>query len=419
MYRYKLAYRGAFQVAYFRYLPYNKVIASHLVLPIPKGAFPMRFFAKFILIVAVCCASLPIFAQEETPAPPIDPEGEFTEIYTFENITINYPTGLFVTDGNSQITISFDEASNDYITIAPPSAFELFEIANDTLEIASQSVFATFAAGLDADVTYEDLVTETTIAGLDATYFMLESLGAKIYVYTFAVGEDIFAVTLITQQSAMTADAIGDFETVADFQVAVMVKIVETMTVNGEPIAQEVIAEATEIAPVTENETRPLPADVVELGQDVNFVDAGLTFSIPEGWVVDDVDGIVASSDDARATMSGDITIAEGEIVVQIVSPNRMPELPLDKITVENVLEVLLEAYPDVAIYQYEDTAFSTYYVPLIGDLAPEGAFLIVSQLSDNPADVVVLIGLTTDYDSAEATLFSILGTLVYTPVLE
>ncbi|MDX2077987.1 MAG: hypothetical protein SFZ02_16275 [bacterium] len=377
----------------------------------------MRLFAKFILILALFCASLPIFAQEETPAPPIDPEGEFTEVYTLENITINYPTGLFVSDSQSQITIDFDGTSTDYITIAPPAAFDLFEIPNDTLQVASQNIFNTFSGGLGADVTYDDIVTETTLAGLDATYFMLEANGAKIYVYIFAVGEEIFAATLITQEVAISADAIGDYETVADFEVALMVKIIETMTVDGEPIAQEVSAEATDIAPVTEFETRLVPADVVELGQEVAFVDAGLTFSIPAEWVVDDVQMIVATSDVALASMSsGETPTTQDEIVIQIISPNRMPELPLDKITAENVLQVLLESYPDATKYQYQDTTFPTYYVPLVGDNVPLGAFLIVTQLSENPADVLVVIGLTLDYDTAEPTLFSILNTVVYTP---
>lgn len=363
---------------------------------------------RFALLIALLIIAVPAFAQEDVT---IDPAGEFTEVYTYENITFNYPTGIVASDENAQITFDFDGNYTDYITVATPLAFDAYSIAHDTFEIASQAVFEVFSGTSVEAITYEEAVIETTLVGLPATYFEVAADGYTIYAYVILIGEDIYAVTLITNEAVMPA---------AD-ELLVLEGIMATMTIDGELVAVEVEPVATD-EPVATGEIAerdiPAAADVL-LNQDVSLFEGVLTFKIPETWAMNE--DTVGTTEDAFSAMNNEMdNFGEDDLVLQFTTPALISQLPLEEVTPLTVAEFIAsqEMFTESSISTYPDLPVAVYVVDVVGDEAPEGAFFYVIQLGDS-GDVLLLGGVSADFEAQESLIFAILDTLEYVPVEE
>lgn len=382
----------------------------------------MRLITRLLCVVMLFALVIPAFAQEETD---FDPEADFTNTYTFENITLSYPDGMTVSDSNSQITLAFDDIFSDYITIAPPQAFAYFGIPNDTLEIASQAVFDTFITSFEDTRTFEEAVSMIEFAGYEDVYtFSIETPEIKIFAYTVMIGEEIFVLTLITQEAVLPADV----------EIRVLERVLESLLVSEvseiaeatpdllaeatpdvvDPLAEST-AEATAEAGAFETRTAVIDEDI-ELTQDISFYADEITLSVPSDWVSVSEEFIVASSESATDALFGNVPLAEGEIALQIITPTRMGELGLDEVTILIVTTTLQSQFPDSTIFAYEGLPYEAYLIPVSGIGVPEGAFFLTFKVGDNPEDVAVIIGATLDYDAAESQIIAIMNGIVYTP---
>jgi hypothetical protein len=378
----------------------------------------MRLFIRFV-VVLMLMNSIPAIAQTPSPTPTIDPQGEFTETYTFENITLRYPLGLFVTSGNKQITISFDGLLRDFITIAPPQAFEYFGIPNDTLEIATQAVYDTFIASFpDETRTYDEIVEPMTFAGYEMNTFLMQGTMGDVYAYVFAIDDHIFAVTHIVQGNVYPIE----------LERQVLERIIEGMVIDGvSPEATpDIFAEATpdiETTPSSPDSTaniRSMPPaeqiEAVELGQVVRLYDGQITINIPAAWVVDEGVSAIATSEAVLSQMYDQQAVMSAtDGALQIIPPTRMSELGISEINAESVTRYLHEYYPDAVRYTYADAEYPFYYLAVVGEDIPTGAFIWVWQYGDNPQDVVVFLGTLGDYAAFEPILLAIRQSLVYT----
>ena len=374
----------------------------------------MRLITRLLLVMMLFALTIPAFAQDEAD---FDPEADFTNTYTYQNITLNHPDVVILSDNNFQITLAFNPQFSDYITIAPPQAFEYFGIPNDDLLIASQAVFENFAVGFNDTTPYEEAVTVIEFAGIEEVYAFSLTLDVTltVYAYTFAIGDNIFAATLITQEAIFPADV----------ELRVLERVIESMVIdedfidpfsgNAEPTA-DVFAEITPEATSEISETRPAPEETeIERASEIILYEGEITVTIPNIWVVVEENYTVATSNVASEAVFGDVDLEEGDIALQIISPSRMSELGLGEVTMLTVTESLAGQFL-APIYAYEGLAYEAYFVPVSGIGVPEGAFFIVFQLGEAVADVGVIIGVTPDYDSAEGLIIAIVNTIIYTP---
>lgn len=379
----------------------------------------MRPFIRFVVVVFMLMNSIPAIAQTTSPRPTIDPEGEFTETYQFENITLRYPKGLLVTTNNMQITIAFDELLRDFITIAPPQAFDYFGIPNDTLEIATQAVYDTFIASFPNETrTYDEIVEPITFAGYEMNTFLMQGTMGDVYAYVFAIDDHVFAVTHIIQGNVYPLE----------LERRVLERIIESMVVDGvSPEATpDIFAEATpaiETTPSSPDSTANIrsmpPADVidaVELGQAVRLYDGQITINIPAEWVVDEAASAIATSEGVLSQIyDQQAVMPETDGAIQIIPPTRMSELGITEINADSVTSYLHDYYADAVRYTYADAEYPFYYLDVMGEDIPPGAFMWIWQYGDNPQDVVVFLGTLGDYEAFEPILLAIRQSLVYT----
>lgn len=382
----------------------------------------MRLITRLLFVMMLVALTVPAFAQEETD---FDPEADFTNTYTYQNITLSHPDVVILSDANFQITLAFNPQFSDYITIALPQAFDYFGIPKDDILIASQAVFENFAVGFNNTTPYEEAVTVIEFAGLDEVYAFSLNLDVNlaVYAYTFAIDDHIFAATLITQEAIFPADV----------ELRVLERVLESMVIDGdftdpfsgnaEPTA-DVFAEITpdpivELTPEATSEiaeTRPAPEETeIESASEITLYEGEIVVTIPNTWIVVEENYTVATSNVASDAVFGDVDLDEGEIALQIISPSRMEELILDETNLATVSEALASQF-SAPIYTYEGLPYEAYLMFVSGIGVPDGAFFIVFQLGEDVADVGVIIGVTPDYDSAEGLIIAIVNTIVYTP---
>lgn len=355
-----------------------------------------------LLTVLICVGVTPIVAQGDSD---FDPEAEFTTTYTFENITFQYPDFMIASDHDYQITLAFDSGYRDYITIATPQAFIYYGIPNRTLEIAAQAVFDSFARAFSDDRPFDQANTRIAFAELTDVYaFTIEADNLSIFVYTFQMDGAIFAASLITQQMAFPAAV----------EVRVLERIIASMVI------QTPDAEATpEATPFVEGiPTRTAPTvtadDAIVLAQPVILYDGAISLSIPETWFTDG-EITVATSQSIRSAIQDLSQLADGDVVLQIIHPRRLGELRLFDITIHTVAEALVNQFPNTAIYAYDDLAYDAYVLFVQIPDVTDTPFFFLRQAGENPDDVVVVVGLTPDYDAVEALILAIVDSIQYT----
>lgn len=362
---------------------------------------------RVLLWVGIWLLVMPTLAQDETP---IDPYSEYTEIYTMDNITVNYPTEMVVRHESHQIILNFSDNYTDSIVIATPAMFDYFEIAHRTPEIALRSVYRT----LDRYTYYrgdlpsfETLVTETQFAGFSAMSFQF----GFYHAYTFEALGGMYAAILLSSNNNF----------VYELELYVMERVVASITVDGVPIAPDFVA-----MPYANRDllNRPLPAPypTENLIQDSLILQTGATIRYPTDWVVQWVDDqnyylmewVFASSqpllDEYLKLRSwhqlSDLTLADDDVIL-IINPNLF--YPMSQ------FESVLEDYFNITLYKlvsrsvYPDLPSERYYIPFRYYSFPKESFYILTQVGDY---AMVVLGMAGDYDVAESVIFAILDSI-------
>ncbi len=367
----------------------------------------MRLLTQIVLVMMLVFA-VPVVAQEDSE---FDPEADFTNTYTLDNITIRYPDVVTVAENNFQISLAFDESFRDYIVIATPKAFDYFSIPNDTLDIASRSVFDLSPGEYADERTYEEAVSIIEFAGYDNVLtFEREVSGTKVFTFTLMIGDDIFAAILITQETVFSAD----------IQLRVLERVLESLSIGDEAIIAEATPDAVDplATPTSTFETRTAPSEAVELSQDLSLYDGEMRLSIPSTWVLVEDDGnyrFATSASVAEVLIDSRIRLDEGDIALQIIHPDRMSELGLAEVTIANVIDALPRQFADSSVFVYDGLPYEAYLIFVGGMGVPEGAFFIVFQAGEAVEDVAAMVGVTPDYDAAEGLILAIINTIEYT----
>jgi len=371
----------------------------------------MRFM-RLLLWVGICLLVMPTFAQDETP---IDPHGEYTETYTMDNITLNYPTEMVVRHENHQIILNFSDNYTDTIVIATPAMFDYFEIAHRTPEIALRGVYRTldrFSSYRGNLPSFEIIATETQFAGFDAMTFNI----GFYHAYTFEALGGMYAAILLS----------SNVNFVYELELYVMERIVASITVDGEPIAPDFIP-----MPYANLEilNRPIPAlyPTENLNRDRLILANNLTiqFQYPTDWARAWVDaryyyssGLVFASSqallDRYVTLHGwgdldDLNLADDEVIL-IINPTQFYPMSQFESVLDNYLNITL--YKIVLRANYPDLPTKRYYIPIRYYLFPKETFYILTQAGDWAIEIM---GMAGDYDEAESVIFAILNSM--TPI--
>jgi hypothetical protein len=398
----------------------------------------MRYISRFITLMAFMLIIIPSHAQETTPPAPIDLATLSGGTYTLENITFNYPEGVYITDANSQITIGFDENFMDSIIITTPIAFDLFEIPHFTLDIATRNIYTSFATIMADTRLYEEAVTATTLAGYDAHYFEMQADGYKTYVYTMIVGQHPFAFALNTQEKAQSAliNSLVGYNGIADIERALMIGIIETISINGIPILQdgvpvfELTTEPSVGIPVDATAELPskiaiitprtAPIEAIELAQAVTFSDVQIQLAVPSDWVIYDEELIITTIQNIPDVADITYPLPEGGILMQLVPPDgvvtiMMPSLdgtmPAPDMDMSEIMKPLSEAF---TTFRYDNLAFEAYYMALPTDAGEGDLFVILFR--DANGVIMAFLGATADFDMAESQIIAIVSSVVYVP---
>ncbi|MDX2076502.1 MAG: hypothetical protein SFZ02_08745 [bacterium] len=303
--------------------------------------------------------------------PPIDPEADLTETYTMQNITVNYPSGLTVTEADNQLIFGFDENFANYFALNPPQALDYYEIANDTLEITAQSAYNSFAPFLENTHPYKEAVSETTFAGYDALTFTLSGNNFTNYVYVFDVDGEFFIINLIMQETFPV-----------EAEIALMERIIGTMVISDVEITLEPFTtiepfpELT-IEPLITMQSRRIPdTDAVELTQAVSFDDIGISFSLPTTWVYDADTFKIATNEPLMSSYTFGDVIPEGEILMGFLPRHQIASIDIADMTVIGVISSLRdELRLKSTIYSYVDLPYEAMYMPFNSEMAPVNAF--------------------------------------------
>lgn len=359
----------------------------------------MRFI-RFALFTLLFIFTLPIFAQT------IDPTADLDETYTLGALTLRYPTGMSVTDDGYQIFMVFDEEAEDYINLATPESFDYFGVDRSTLEIATQNVYQTFADSTGSTVSFADAVSQTTIGGYEAYTFTITAEGFTIVTYAFSLNDAPYVISLFTQEVVMPLED----------ELVMMTRIVESMVI--EDVSAEATSVFTEITPEATAEPltlipRDIPAGAsdVLLGKDVVFGDGEIAFSIPETWSVDDITAMIGTSDALLDVLNGDVAVGAGELALQVIVPSRVRSLDITPITLDTVMTNLIAQFENPQVYQYTD--WKAYYIPVVGEGIPTGAFFMIMQIGEADDDVLAVVGVTDNFDEAENAIIAIIKTVV------
>lgn len=386
----------------------------------------MKLFARIAMLVMILLLAMPIFAQDEDIIP-IDPDGELTETFTNADgdISVSYLAGMGVRESDYQIFMDFDLASNDSIIIATPRAIEFFDIPADTIEILSQSVYDTFANFIQESRPLEELVGEATVGDYVATTIAMEGRnGVKVVAYIFAVdaaSPEFFVATLIS----------AEFVFAVDVETAILERIIESLVINEDVSAEATPSPFIEITPEVTPEAvmsavefvaRPAPLEAfeaVELPQSVTLRDGISTINLPESWVTDG-DDMVATNEATLLLFDGAVVVPVGDVVLQFGTPKNIKSAPLPEYNLVTVIEFLQSlTETNLPVYEYTDLPFVAYYMPLESDLVPENAFFIFVKIGEEADDILIVSGISGDFDADEATILAIIGSLVYDAALD
>jgi hypothetical protein len=377
----------------------------------------MRFI-RLTLFTLIFILTIPLFAQST------DPTADLDETYTLGTLTLRYPTGMAVADDGYQIFLVFDPEASDYINLATPESFDYFGVDRSTLDIATQNVYQAYADATGITTRFADAVTQTTIGGYEAYTFTITAGGFTIVAFAFSLNDAPYVITLFSQESVMPIED----------ELLIMTRIVESMVITDIPaeatsvfteVTPDLDALAAEITPEADQRImrfmppRDIPAgasDVV-LNQEVAFMDGEIVFAIPDTWTVDEALTLVGDADRLLPVLNGVEEIGADELVLQFLSPSRIAQLNLEVINRDSVLTNISENFADVMVYTYDDWA--TYYMPVVGQGIPRGAFFMIIQIGEAEADVLVIVGVADDFDEAEATIIAIVNSMIYTPRAE
>lgn len=368
---------------------------------------------QLMLWVGLFILTIPNTAQDTQP---IDPHGDYTETYTMDNITLNYPTGMQVSHESHQITLNFGSYS-DRMVIAPPAMFDYFGIANHTPEVALRTMYRTVYQTRPSMYTSEiaprfDVIKhQTTLAGVNAMTFDIQypRQGIRYIAYTFEARGEVYGVMLLT------------FETnfVRELEIYVLERIIGSMMVDGEPLIPnfEVLPYGT-----LRVLNRPIPPAYPADDQPPQTIQMdAVTMQYPADWVLGaryPASAIFASRQELLDKYLSFINQIRGEgqfftlrddDIILVISPMNLYKQPITDI-IDNYVE-----HPSaIAVFSYYDSPIPRYYIPLDHPNLPNGSFYLISQLNADSPYSVIFLGIAGDYDEAESVIFAILDSLTH-----
>lgn len=357
---------------------------------------------RIALFMFICLFIIPIIAQEETPPAP------FTERYTLDNLTIQYPSELVVSDDGAQIVFDFDGTGTDIIILYTPTALEALKLPADSLDSASDMFMeflrTTYISPSDG---YASNSSETTFLGHDAYLFEVDSV-KDMYGYLFEVDGVYYALMLVTTGTVSSLEE----------QSAILEQMGATLMLDEVSIVVEItpptILSEADILPRDLPQTNPdiLLSQVVALHGDTVMV------NIPENWEVSIERGSVFTNSALMdAVNEGDTTypFEADDVLIQMMSPLDVHFMidPFTPLTLANMLIDLNEGTIAITIYEYANVPAPTYYLAVSGENIPQETFLLVQNIPDSE-DWMMFIGVAGNYEAQEALILAIMDTVVY-----
>jgi hypothetical protein len=337
---------------------------------------------RFLIIISVLLVMMPIVAQET----PIDPDGELDETYTLGNVTINYPTGMFVAGNPNAVTFGFDDRGEERISFSTPAQLARDGFVMDDIDTIARSWFEALAPIFLDERTFEEVGMLTILAGHPAVTFDLiptnEDYPKRAVAYVFDVDGTIFGALLISEE----------FSFPLDVQHALMIRMMESITIDGEPIYEPLV--------------RTAPEDRVTLGQPVST--ENLTYLLPEEWVFAEDEVYFGTSESAIAVARDDAdTLDAGELGGGIFVTPRLIE-GRQLLTTSYYAYNFADDY-EVDVYIYEGLGTEAYYIALPegNSIMPSGVSVVIWEISE--AYVGMMIVATDDFDAQETAILSII----------
>lgn len=363
---------------------------------------------SLLVMVMLMALTIPAVAQTDS-----DPD---TETLTLENYSVVYPASLTNRTYSGQIELSF--TSTQYITIATPIAFAEYGIPNDTLFIAAEAVYEVFAEGFSDTRTLEQALERIAFANYDEAYlYTTTASGTYLYAYVFAIGDEIFAATLITnaEDAAIRAD-----------QVQILEDVLASLTVDGELAISSaeatpiIFVEATPDVLLSDDEPRLAPLDAmaeVELAQSVSDANNTVTLAIPADWVIQDLFGITLA--DSQATLDAldeGSLFPEDAVILQVVGFEAIIDIAPD---MDGVIAFVSNQLEDISpVITYGNLDHVVYLLFGKDSFSGDALFVLIFELAEADVDaetdtfgVIVGIG---DYDAYEAEILAIMQSLRY-----
>ena len=371
-------------------------------------------FVRLMLLACIFIITLPNIAQDTQH---INPHGDYTETYTMDNITLSYPSGMFVRHEDHQITLNFD--SSDRIVIASPAMFDYFGIANRTPEIALRTMYRTVyrtrpSMFVDEIIPRFDAIKrETTLAGLTSITFDIQypRQSIRYIAHTFEAYGEVYGVMLITFETSF----------VRELEMYVLERIIGSMIVGGEPIAPNF-----EVLPYNSSHilNRAVPPAYPATDQPMQTIRMDMiTMDYPADWVIHGIPAstaIFASHQQlldkylyclSQMPCDGEMFTPQDEGIILIMSPIRLYRQPITTLANEYA-----EHPATIATFNYSDSAIPRYYIPLDHPNLPQESFYLITQLSADSPYSVIFLGIVGDYDEVESLIFAILDSLTYSP---
>lgn len=359
---------------------------------------------RIALFMFICLFIIPIIAQEETPPAP------FTERYTLDNLTIQYPSEVVVSDDGAQIVFDFDGTGTDIIILYTPTALEALKLPADSLD-SSSDMFMEFlrTTYISPSDGYASNSSETTFLGHDAYLFEVDSV-KDMYGYLFEVDGVYYALMLVTTGTVSSLEE----------QSAILEQMGATLMLDEVSIVVEItppaILSEADILPRDLPQTNPdiLLSQVVALHGDTVMV------NIPENWEVSIERGSVFTNSALMdAVNEGDTTypFEADDVLIQMMSPLDVHFMidPFTPLALANMLVDLNEGTIAITIYEYADAPAPTYYLAVSGENIPQETFLLVQNIPDSE-DWMMFIGVAGNYEAQEALTLAIMDTVVYKP---
>lgn len=371
----------------------------------------------FVMVAMLLVALMPVSAQSE-----VDIDGDLVLTAFVENIIVFYPENMYRLDIEDKevVRLAFNEAGTDVISIFTTSRLTALGVDQSALVTVATGLYDLGYEGIGADSPRTSEFVEFMVGGIFPAYFVEASNETTYFAAEIiSVFGDYYVLSLTTEnQSGLTAadqlylmGRIRDAMMVDDMVLGVSDMPSEFPTPDVSALVAELQAKL---------QTRPLPIEARELTQIVTNAEGTLRVSLPASWIAMTDFAFMVSTSQETLDKFNDISIIyePEEISLQFVTSDLLGffgvDIP-DALTTIALLNFQFEN--DADVFQYEalnEEGFSIYYTPLTSEFVPKGAFVMVVETGSTPAEQVIIVGVTGDFELNEATLIAIANSLGY-----